>query len=106
MSSENLQARDQVGKLGADKMIILKWIEKREDITAWTGFIGSGQGIVTGSCEHGNETSDSIKYVLPHVSALMYVTLRVVFENDGLYTQENTALWVNSLYGNFVSWVW
>jgi hypothetical protein len=24
MSSENLQARDQVGKLGADKMIILK----------------------------------------------------------------------------------
>jgi hypothetical protein len=36
----------------------------REIECAWYGFdsSGSGQGLLKGSCEHGNETSDSIKF--------------------------------------------
>jgi hypothetical protein len=42
--------------------IILKLILERHIGVAWTGLIGLGLGPVAGSCEHGNETSVSVKY--------------------------------------------
>jgi hypothetical protein len=35
--------------------IILKWILTKQCARMWTAFTGSGQCLVVGCCEHGNE---------------------------------------------------
>jgi hypothetical protein len=41
--------------------IVLKWILERYNGVVWTALIWLRIGLVEGSCEHGNEPSDSIK---------------------------------------------
>jgi hypothetical protein len=36
---EDLRERNRMEGLGVDGMIILKWIFKRWDVEAWTGFV-------------------------------------------------------------------
>jgi hypothetical protein len=60
--SENLNGRHHSEDLGVDGRIILEWILGKNrlgrcDLDA----SGSGYGPVAGSCEHGNEPSDSTK---------------------------------------------
>ena len=42
-------------------MVLLKWIFKKWDVEAWTGFICLRTGTGAGSCECGNEPSGSVK---------------------------------------------
>jgi hypothetical protein len=53
--------RDHLEDPGVDERIILRWIFKKWDVEAWTGSIWLRQREVVGSCECGNEPSDSIK---------------------------------------------
>jgi hypothetical protein len=59
--SENLQGSDHSEDLGVDEKIILEWILGKYDGKVWTGFLWLRIGTSGGSCEHGNETSGSIK---------------------------------------------
>jgi hypothetical protein len=54
--------REPLGKVGVDWMIILKVISKSG--VGRSGLVGSGTGTgqVAGTCECGNEPSDSIKF--------------------------------------------
>jgi hypothetical protein len=56
-----LKERVHMEYLGVDGRIVLKWMSKRWDGTAWTGLICLGYGQVAGTCECGNELSGSIK---------------------------------------------
>jgi hypothetical protein len=58
----NLKERDNWGGPGVDGRIILRWIFRKWDVRVRTGLAGSGQRQVAGTCECGNETSDSIKW--------------------------------------------
>ena len=44
---------------GVDGRIILGWICRKLDVMAWTGSMWLGEGQVAGTCECGNEPSDS-----------------------------------------------
>jgi hypothetical protein len=43
--------------------IILNWILRKHICSVWTDSSGSGQGLLAGSCEHGNEFLGFIKGV-------------------------------------------
>jgi hypothetical protein len=105
MSLENLQAREHLWNLSTSKRIILKWIVKKYT-TESIRFSGSGQGQVAGYRKHGIETSHFVKYSLPDVGALMYVTLHVVYQNEGLHTYDDPSLWSNNICCDFVTWIW
>jgi hypothetical protein len=49
------------GKDHSEDIGVRKWILGKQGGKAWTGFIWLRIGPVAGSCEHGNETSGSIK---------------------------------------------
>jgi hypothetical protein len=55
------EGRNHLEDRGVDGRIILKWIFKKWDGGHGLDSYGSGQGQVAGSCECGNEPSDSIK---------------------------------------------
>jgi len=57
----NLKGRDYSEDLLVDMKIILEWILWKQGCTCGLDASGSGQEDVAGSCEHGNETSGSIK---------------------------------------------
>jgi hypothetical protein len=60
---ESLVERSQLEGLNMNGRIILKSILKRNtDWRLWAGFIWLRIGASEGSCEHGYEPSDSIKY--------------------------------------------
>jgi hypothetical protein len=54
---ENVKERDHFEDLGVDVKIILEWILGKY---GWEGVVWI-QWSVAGCCEHGNETSGSIK---------------------------------------------
>jgi hypothetical protein len=56
----NLRERGLLKDRGVDGRILLKWIFKKQDGRAWTGFIWKRAGTVAGCCEHGNELPSSI----------------------------------------------
>jgi hypothetical protein len=53
--------KNHLGDLNTDGRIILKWILKEYRLRAWIGFIRLRVGQVSGSCEHGNEPSGSVR---------------------------------------------
>jgi hypothetical protein len=59
--SEDLKARDHAEDFGVDRRIILEWILGKQGGEVWTGCIKLRIYTSGGSCEHGNETSGSIK---------------------------------------------
>jgi hypothetical protein len=58
---KNLQERDNSENLVMDGNIILKLILDIQDGKVWTGLIWLRIGSVAASCEHGNESSCSLK---------------------------------------------
>jgi hypothetical protein len=54
----NLKERVDSEDIGTDERIILKHLLKTQDARVWTSFIWLKMGL---SCEHGNESSGSIK---------------------------------------------
>jgi hypothetical protein len=54
LQSENLKGRDHLGDLGVDDKVILQWISNRVQ-GCGLDLLGTGQGLVAGSYEHGNE---------------------------------------------------
>jgi hypothetical protein len=56
-----LEGRDQIGDLGVDGKVKLKWILGKYGGEMWTGFMWLRIGKRAGPCEHGNKTSGSIK---------------------------------------------
>jgi hypothetical protein len=52
--TENMKARDQLGDISIDEIILLKWILKEKIVKVWIELLA-----VIGSCEHGNEYSGS-----------------------------------------------
>jgi hypothetical protein len=60
---ENLNGRDQSEDLDVDGRIILQWILDKQILRLWSGFFWLRLGTVTRCCEHGNETSGSMKDV-------------------------------------------
>jgi len=59
----NLRERDNLGDPGLDGRIILRWIFMKWDVGYRLDRASSGQGQVAGTCECGNEPSDSMKCV-------------------------------------------
>jgi len=59
----NLRDRDHLGYPGIDGRIILRWIFMIWDVRAWTEAMWLRIGRDAGTCECGNEPSDSLKYV-------------------------------------------
>ena len=57
----NLRERDHLGDPGVDGWIIIRWIFRKLDVVIWTGSSWLKIGTVAGTCECGNEPSDSIK---------------------------------------------
>jgi hypothetical protein len=57
----NLRERDHGGDPDVDGRIILRWIFKKLEGVVGTGWSGSEQGRVAGTCEYGKELSGSIK---------------------------------------------
>jgi hypothetical protein len=57
----NLRERDQFRETDIDGRIILRWIFRKWDVRVWTesSWLRIGTGV--GTCECGNEHSDSIK---------------------------------------------
>jgi hypothetical protein len=55
--SENLNGRDHLKDLGTYRIIILKWILRNRVRSCRLDSCGSEQGMMVGSCEHGNEPS-------------------------------------------------
>jgi len=53
---ENVKGRDHLGDLSVGRSIILKWILKKRGVRRC-----GGEGPVTGSCEHGNESLGFLK---------------------------------------------
>lgn len=58
---ETLKGSDPLGDLGMDGTTVLKCILKVVVVRVRTVFDGSGQGLVAGSCEHGNGLSGLLK---------------------------------------------
>jgi hypothetical protein len=58
---ENLKGRCRSEDPRIDGRIILEWILGKEGGKLWTGFIWLRIGTTTGSCEHGDGPSGSIK---------------------------------------------
>jgi hypothetical protein len=54
---ENLKVGYLLEDLGVGGRIVLKWVIHTYDMRVWTGFIL----FRIGSCEHGNEPSNSVK---------------------------------------------
>jgi len=50
-----------LGDLGIDGRIVLRWIFRKWDVGAWTGFMWLRMGQVSGTRECGNESLGSIK---------------------------------------------
>jgi hypothetical protein len=46
--------------LDTDERIIFKRIIQKHSVRAWTGYIRLREGPMEGSCEHGNDSSDSV----------------------------------------------
>ena len=59
VSGEKPDGKGQVGRLGIEGGIMLKWISKKWDWRAWTGLPWLVQ--VADCCEHSNEHSGSEK---------------------------------------------
>jgi len=57
----NLRERDHLGDPGIDRRIILRSVFGKWDVGCGLDGAGSGQGQVAGTCECGNEHSDSIQ---------------------------------------------
>jgi hypothetical protein len=55
------EGKRPLGDPGADGRIILRWIFREWDVGYGLDRAGSGYGKVAGTCECGNELSDSIK---------------------------------------------
>jgi len=60
--SEYLKGRYHSKSVSVDGRIILEWIGSMRNSNAWSGHDSTslGQGLVAGSCEHGNEPSGSM----------------------------------------------
>jgi hypothetical protein len=58
---ENLNKRGHMEELGVDGKMILEWILGNRAGRCGLYSSGSGQGPKAGSCEHGNESSGSIR---------------------------------------------
>jgi hypothetical protein len=58
---ENLKGRDHSEDMGIDGKIILEWILEKCGGKLWLGFIWLRIGTSGILCEHGNETTGSIK---------------------------------------------
>jgi hypothetical protein len=56
------ERRDHLEDLGVDGRMVLRWIFRKWDVGAWTGFMWLRMGQVAGTRECGNEPSGSIKY--------------------------------------------
>jgi len=56
-----LNKRDNLKDPGIDLRIILRWIFMKRNVGVWTGSSWLGTGQVAGTCECGNEPSNSIK---------------------------------------------
>ena len=54
-------SKDYLQDLGVEKRTILKWILKESFGKLWIGFMRLKMGTNGGLCEHGNETSGSIR---------------------------------------------
>jgi hypothetical protein len=55
-------SEDCLGNTGVQRRIILKWsLIKQRGVCMWIGFIWFCARVITGYCEHYNETSESIK---------------------------------------------
>jgi hypothetical protein len=50
-----------LGDLGVDERIILIWLFRKQGVKMWIGLIWLRIGPVVIFCEHGNNTSSSIK---------------------------------------------
>jgi len=50
-----------LGDSGVDGWIIIRWIFNKLDVVVWTGSNWLRIGTVAGTCESGNEPSDSRK---------------------------------------------
>jgi hypothetical protein len=57
----NLRERDGSVDRDIDGRIILRWIFRKWDAGAWTGFMWLGMGQVAGTRACGNERSGSVK---------------------------------------------
>ena len=57
----NLRERDHLGDPGVDGRIILRWIFRKWDVRYGLDRADSGQGLVSDTCECGNEPLCSIK---------------------------------------------
>ena len=56
-----MRERDHLKEAGVVGRIILRWIFRKWKGGVWTGLIWNRQRQVAGTCECGNERSDSIK---------------------------------------------
>jgi len=57
----NLRERDHLGDPDLDGWIIIRWIFNKLDVVVWIGSSWLRVGTEAGTCELGNEPSDSIK---------------------------------------------
>jgi hypothetical protein len=61
ISVGNAKRRNLLGHLDEDGRIILKWILRKLGVRVWSGFVWLRIRFIGGFCEHGNETSGSVK---------------------------------------------
>jgi hypothetical protein len=78
--------------LGSDRRIILKWNLKEQDARVWSVFIWLRLRCSGGSCEYGNEPSETVKAVkyisIERLSAFQGPTPSVInpLKSSGNYT--------------------